>query len=71
MKTGTITETIRVQTWGHRASRRSFSFNFKLWRNGVVVDEGNYSDGHTRSYAFIKKKLQTGWPTELVIERFF
>jgi len=64
-------ETIKVQTSNYRVGKRTFSFDYKLYRNGVLIQEGHYNSTHIRAPQTIKKYLENGYATELVLQGNF
>lgn len=64
-------EHIKVTTYNYRVGRRTFSFDYELERNGEMVTKERYSSTHTRSPSTIRKYLERGYGTELVLQGNF
>jgi len=61
-------ETIKIETSHVIVGRKFFSFRYKAWRNGKLVLEDTYDSSHSRSPAYMRKELTTGYATDLVLE---
>lgn len=64
-----ITENFKVSVWNITVGKRYFSFEWRAWRNGKLLDEGKYDTSHSRSPAFMRKILRNGHAVEIVLER--
>lgn len=62
------TEYITVNTWNFKVGKRTFSFNYRLERNGFLVREDVYRNSHTRAPSTMRKYLLNGYATSLVLE---
>ena len=62
------TDYVSVQSFNYRVSKRTFSFDYKLRVNGKLVREDHYNGSHMRSPATIKKYLERGMATEIILE---
>lgn len=72
MSLNTKIEHIKVVTYNYRVGKRSFSFDYDLERNGYELAKCNhYNSTHTRSPSTIRKYLENGYATELVLQNNF
>lgn len=71
MSLGTKIEHIRIATYNHRVSKRTFSFDYDVERNGYsLISQAHYNSSHSRSPTTMRKYLEQGYATEIVLESF-
>lgn len=68
---GTKTEHIRVTTYNYKVGKRTFSFDYEVERNGVIIKKDHYNSSHRRSPTTIRKYLEEGYGTEIVLQLNF
>lgn len=51
-------ETVEVETTNFLVTKDYYSFDFKIWRNGNPVNEGNIMSMHSRTDPTIRKYLE-------------
>lgn len=64
-------EQIVVETKNIKVGKNFYSFDFKVWRNGKLIRKGSYDSGHSRAPQTIRRYLNRGGATELVLEHDF
>ena len=64
-------ETITVDTSNIKVGKKYYSFDYTIYRNSQKIGEGNFENSHSRSATSIRKWLNEGWATELVLEHKF
>lgn len=62
-----MTETFKIITWDYKVGKRYYSFNYKIYRGRKLLDEGRYDSTHSRSPQTMRKYLNTGYASELII----
>jgi hypothetical protein len=66
-------EKLEIEMWNFTADTRYFSFNYKVKRNGVLVDEGeinnDYQNGNTPKQQV--EELQDEYGLVLVMHKVF
>lgn len=63
-------ERFKITTYNFKVSKRTFSFDYQIERNGKVVEEQHYNSSHSRAPQTIKKYLEQGYATEIVLGIF-
>lgn len=72
MKKDKRTDVLGIRTYNFKVGKRYYSFNYDLVQNGeLIISKELYHSSHTRSPSTIKRLLQNGWGTELVLDRHF
>lgn len=64
-------EVIVVQTSDVKVGKKRYSFDYRIMRNSMIIDRGTYDASHSRSPAYMRKTLNSGYATELVLGREF
>ena len=69
MSLGTKVEHIKITTYNYRVGKRTFSFDYDVERNGYpVAQKAHYNSSHSRSPNTIRRYLENGYGTEIVLE---
>lgn len=63
------TENFKIEISKISVGKRYYSFNYSLFRNGVLVKKDDYASSHERSPQTMRKYLRNGYAAELVLER--
>ena len=58
-------------TYDYRVGRKDFSFSYELYRNKKLLNKGVYCSKHTRTARTIRKYLEQGYATEIVLQTNF
>jgi len=60
---------IQIDIDNIKVGRRYYSFDYKFWNNGKLIEEGSYDRSHSRSPNSIRKWLKDHWAYEIVLEK--
>lgn len=71
MSLNTKIEHIKVVTYNYRVGKRTFSFDYELERNGILVKKEHYNSSHSRAPSTMRKYLERGYGTEIVLQNNF
>lgn len=63
------TENFKIEISKISVGKRYYSFNYILFRNGVLIKKDEYASTHSRSPQTMRKYLRNGYAAELVLER--
>lgn len=63
--------TIVVEVTNIKVGRRSWSFNYRMWRNKKLIGENSLDGTHSRAYSTMKRYFEQGYGVELAIQHEF